>query len=215
MFEEYLYFTSYSDHFMAHAERMAATLTERFGLGPERRVLEVASNDGYLLKFFRARGIAVLGVEPARNIAAVAQGRGIPTLNRFFGPDVVAEIVSDFGRADVLVGNNVLAHVPAINDFLAAVGACLAPGGRGRLRISVPGRDARSHRVRHRLSRARLLLLARRHLPAWPSAPGSRSSTWSRSPCTAAPFVCSCSTAAPGPSRPRWPACTPTSAPPA
>jgi len=129
MFEEYLYFTSYSDHFMAHAERMASTLTERFGLGPERRVLEVASNDGYLLKFFRARGIAVLGVEPARNIAAVAQGRGIPTLNRFFGSDVVAEIVSDFGRADVLVGNNVLAHVPAINDFLGAVGACLAPGG--------------------------------------------------------------------------------------
>jgi SAM-dependent methyltransferase len=129
MFEEYLYFTSYSDHFMAHAEAMAATLTERFGLGPDRRVLEVASNDGYLLKFFRGRGIAVLGVEPARNVAAVAQARGIPTLNRFFGPDVVDQIVGEFGRADVLVGNNVLAHVPAINEFLRAVSACLAPGG--------------------------------------------------------------------------------------
>jgi SAM-dependent methyltransferase len=129
MFEEYLYFTSYSDHFMAHAEAMAASFTERFALGPASRVLEIASNDGYLLKFFLGRAIPVLGVEPARNIAAVAQARGIPTLNRFFGPEVVADIVGEFGRADVLIGNNVLAHVPAINDFFAAVAACLAPGG--------------------------------------------------------------------------------------
>jgi SAM-dependent methyltransferase len=129
MFEEYLYFTSYSDHFMAHAEAMAASFTERFALGPASRVLEIASNDGYLLKFFLGRAIPVLGVEPARNIAAVAQARGIPTLNRFFGPEVVADIVGEFGRADVVIGNNVLAHVPAINAFFAAVAACLAPGG--------------------------------------------------------------------------------------
>jgi SAM-dependent methyltransferase len=129
MFEEYLYFTSYSDHFMVHAEAMAARLTARFQLGATSRVLEIASNDGYLLRFFRERGIPVLGVEPARNVAAVAQSRGIPTLNRFFGSDVVDEIVGGFGRADVVIGNNVLAHVPTINDFLSAVTACLAPGG--------------------------------------------------------------------------------------
>jgi SAM-dependent methyltransferase len=129
MFEEYLYFTSYSDHFMAHAEAMATSFTERFALGPVSRVLEIASNDGYLLKFFLGRAIPVLGVEPARNIAAVAQARGIPTLNRFFGPEVVADIIGEFGRADVVIGNNVLAHVPTINDFFAAVAACLAPGG--------------------------------------------------------------------------------------
>jgi SAM-dependent methyltransferase len=129
MFEEYLYFTSFSDHFMAHAEAMAASFTDRFSLGPASRVLEIASNDGYLLKFFVARSIPVLGVEPARNIAAVARARGIPTLNRFFGPEVVDDIVRDFGRADVVIGNNVLAHVPAINLFFGAVAACLAPGG--------------------------------------------------------------------------------------
>jgi len=129
LFEEYLYFTSYSDHFLAHARAMAAELVERFALGPGRRVLEVASNDGYLLQFFLERGVPVLGVEPARNVAAVATARGIPTLNRFFGPQAVDEIVGGFGRPDVIVGNNVLAHVPAINGFLDAVHACLAPGG--------------------------------------------------------------------------------------
>ena len=129
LFEEYLYFTSYSDHFLAHARAMAATLVERFALGPGRRVLEIGSNDGYLLQFFLERGVLVLGVEPARNVAAVATARGIPTLNRFFGPQVVDEIVGGFGRADVIVGNNVLAHVPTINGFFDAVRACLAPGG--------------------------------------------------------------------------------------
>ncbi|HEU4367462.1 MAG TPA: class I SAM-dependent methyltransferase [Methylomirabilota bacterium] len=129
LFGEYLYFTSYSDHFLDHARAMAAALTERFGLGPRRRVLEIASNDGYLLQFFQARGIPVLGVEPARNVAAAAAARGIPTLNRFFGPETVDEIVRTFGRADVLVGNNVLAHVPDINALLGAVGACLATAG--------------------------------------------------------------------------------------
>jgi len=129
LFEEYLYFTSYSDHFLAHARAMAAALVERFALGPGRRVLEIASNDGYLLQFFLKGGVPVLGVEPARNVAAVATARGIPTLNRFFGPEAVDEIVGGFGRADVIVGNNVLAHVPAINGFLDAIHACLAPGG--------------------------------------------------------------------------------------
>ncbi len=129
LFGEYLYFTSYSDHFLAHARSMAAELAERFALGPGRGVLEIASNDGYLLRFFLERGVPVLGVEPARNVAAVATARGIPTLNRFFGPDAVDEIVGTFGRAHVIVGNNVLAHVPEINGFFDAVRACLAPDG--------------------------------------------------------------------------------------
>jgi SAM-dependent methyltransferase len=129
LFGEYLYFTSYSDHFLDHARAMAAALIDRFALGPGGRVLEIASNDGYLLQFFQARGIPVLGVEPARNVAAVARARGIPTLDRFFGPAAAAEIVRTFGRADVIVGNNVLAHVPGIDAFLGAVTACLAPAG--------------------------------------------------------------------------------------
>ena len=129
LFEDYLYFSSYSESFLAHAREMAGVLVARFGLTSTHRVLEVASNDGYLLQFFQARGVAVLGVEPARNVAAVARARGIPTLARFFGPDLVDEIVRDFGRPDLVVGNNVLAHVPGVNAFLDAVRACLAPAG--------------------------------------------------------------------------------------
>jgi SAM-dependent methyltransferase len=129
LFGEYLYFTSFSDHFLAHARAMADTLITRFALSPTRRVLEIASNDGYLLQFFQARGVPVLGVEPARNVAEVARERGIPTLTRFFGPDAVDEIVGGFGRAEVIVGNNVLAHVPAINGFFDAVSGCLTPDG--------------------------------------------------------------------------------------
>lgn len=129
LFGEYLYFSSYSETFLAHAQEMAATISERFGLHAGSRVLEIASNDGYLLRFFRERGIPVLGVEPARNVAEVALERGIPTLVRFFGSEIVPEVLDTFGRADVIVGNNVLAHVPEINAFLAAVRACLKPEG--------------------------------------------------------------------------------------
>jgi len=129
LFNEYLYFSSYSDAFLAHAKAMAESLTERLHLGPEIRVIEIASNDGYLLQYFQQRGISVLGVEPAKNIAAVAESRGIPTLNRFFGPDIVRSIHENFGPADLVIGNNVLAHVPTINEFLQAVGSCLEDTG--------------------------------------------------------------------------------------
>jgi SAM-dependent methyltransferase len=128
LFGEYVYFSSYSDVFLAHARALADALSERFGLGPDRRVVEIASNDGYLLQYFQARGIPVLGVEPARNISAAAIARGIPTLNRFFGSSAVDEVRAA-GPADVIIGNNVLAHVPDVNDFLAAVTACLAKDG--------------------------------------------------------------------------------------
>jgi SAM-dependent methyltransferase len=129
MFSEYLYFSSYSDSFIAHARDMAAELTARFDLGAGSRVLEVASNDGYLLQFLQRSGIPVLGIEPARNVAAEASRRGIPTWNEFFGPNIVGRVRSTFGALDLLVGNNVAAHVPTINEFLASVRACLKDDG--------------------------------------------------------------------------------------
>jgi SAM-dependent methyltransferase len=129
LFAEYPYFSSYSDSFIRHVEAMAATYTDRFDLGHSSKVLEIASNDGHLLRFFQEHGIPVLGVEPARNIAAEARSRGIPTLERFFGLNVVSEVCREFGLADIVIGNNVLAHVPEIDDFLRAVKACLKAGG--------------------------------------------------------------------------------------
>jgi SAM-dependent methyltransferase len=116
----------------AHAAAGGAllrALSVRFRLGSSSRVLEIASNDGYLLQYFQGDGIPVLGVEPAGNIAAAARQRGIPTLQAFFGPALVGEVLGDFGPADLVVGNNVLAHAPDVNGFLAAARACLAPQG--------------------------------------------------------------------------------------
>jgi SAM-dependent methyltransferase len=129
LFTEYAYFSSYSDSFAIHAQRMAVNLWERFGLNSQSQVVEAASNDGYLLRYFRELGIPVLGIEPARNIAAVARARGIPTIEEFFNTRTAADIASRVGRADLIIGNNVLAHVPAINDFLQAVTLLMKPSG--------------------------------------------------------------------------------------
>lgn len=129
LFSEYVYFSSFSDSFLEHARRMADALIARFSLSATSRVLEIASNDGYLLQFFRERGIPVLGVEPAANIAREAVKKGIPTVTTFFGPDAVGRVRSEFGTPDVIIGNNVLAHVPGINGFLDAVAKCLSPRG--------------------------------------------------------------------------------------
>lgn len=129
LFSDHAYFSSYSDTWLAHAESYVDMAIGRFGLGARSRVLELASNDGYLLQFFVRRGVPVLGVEPASNVAEVARRRGIPTLERFFGADAAAEVVARHGPADLLVGNNVLAHVPDLNDFVAGMRAVLAPAG--------------------------------------------------------------------------------------
>lgn len=129
LFREYVYFSSYSETFLAHARAMAAALAKRLRLRKGSRVLEIASNDGYLLQHFVARGMRVLGVEPATNVAAAAGARGIPTLGRFFDGAAATEIRATFGAADVVIGNNVLAHVPAVNEFLAAVATCLDGDG--------------------------------------------------------------------------------------
>lgn len=125
----YTYFSSYSASWLAHAERYAGMMTERFKLGPASRVVEVASNDGYLLQYFKARGIPVLGIDPAANCAEVAQReRGIETLVRFFGKATATEVAAG-GKADVIAGNNVLAHVPDINDFVAGLKILLKDTG--------------------------------------------------------------------------------------
>ena len=129
IFSEYAYFSSYSDTWVAHAERLVDEAVRRQGLGPESRVVEVASNDGYLLQHVLARGITALGVEPAGNIAAVAAAKGIPTLNEYFGQRTAALIVDEAGPADYVVANNVFAHVPDLNDFTAGLATLLRPGG--------------------------------------------------------------------------------------
>ncbi len=123
------HFSSSSDSWLAHAESFVDLAIERFGLSGRSRVVELASNDGYLLQFFVRRGVPVLGVEPAANVAEVAQRRGIPTLVRFFGVAAAEEVVRGHGQADLLVGNNVLAHVPDLNDFVAGMRDVLAPTG--------------------------------------------------------------------------------------
>lgn len=128
IFSDYAYFSSYSSSWLEHSRRYAEQMTERLGLDGESQVVEIASNDGYLLQFFRERGVSVLGVEPAANVAEVALEKGIPTVVEFFGEQVARRLASET-PADLLLGNNVLAHVPDLNDFVAGMKALLEPGG--------------------------------------------------------------------------------------
>jgi SAM-dependent methyltransferase len=128
IFSDYAYFSSYSTSWLEHCRRYAARMIQRLGLGESSQVVELASNDGYLLQYFRERGIPVLGIEPAANVAEVALEHGIPTLVEFFGRATASALAHD-RTADLLVGNNVLAHVPDLNDFVAGMKILLAPGG--------------------------------------------------------------------------------------
>lgn len=129
IFTEYAYFSSFSASWVEHARRYCDGMIERFGLGTGSRVMEIASNDGYLLQHFVGRGIPVLGIEPAANVARAAVDKGIPTVVRFLGQAAAADIAREHGEADLLLGNNVLAHVPDLNDFVAGMKRLLAPGG--------------------------------------------------------------------------------------
>jgi SAM-dependent methyltransferase len=128
IFGDYAYFSSYSTSWLEHSRRYVESVIERFELGPDSRVVELASNDGYLLQYFRERAIPVLGVEPAANVAAVATEKGIPTLVEFFGCEV-AQSLAESSPADLVIGNNVLAHVPDLNDFVGGIKILLKPGG--------------------------------------------------------------------------------------
>jgi 2-polyprenyl-3-methyl-5-hydroxy-6-metoxy-1,4-benzoquinol methylase len=129
IFSDYAYFSSYSDSWVAHAKRYADTMIGALGLTPGSLVTEVASNDGYLLQHFVAAGIPVLGVEPAANVAAAAQAKGIRTEVRFLGPETGAELAGRFGQADLVAGNNVFAHVPDIRGFAAGLRALVKDSG--------------------------------------------------------------------------------------
>jgi len=129
IFSEYAYFSSYSDSWVEHAKRYAHAMRERFALNNGSKVVEIASNDGYLLQHFVALGIPVLGVEPAANIAKVAIERGVPSTVRFFGQKTARQLVAEHGKPDLLLGNNVLAHVPDLNDFVGGMKTLLKMGG--------------------------------------------------------------------------------------
>jgi len=128
--EDYAYFSSYSTAWLDHAKRYTEAMTERFALTTASRVVEIASNDGYLLQYFGEAGVPVLGVEPSRSVAEVAIAeRGVPTTVRFFGRDTAADLLAEGHAADLMVANNVLAHVPDINDFVDGFRVLLKPDG--------------------------------------------------------------------------------------
>jgi SAM-dependent methyltransferase len=129
IFSNYPYFSSYSDSWLRHAESYCETMTARLGLGGQSFVVEVASNDGYLLQYFVRRGVPVLGIEPAANVAQVAVEKGVPTLVRFFGGQVARKLEAEGRCADLVLGNNVLAQVPNLNDFVEGLKILLKPEG--------------------------------------------------------------------------------------
>ncbi|PYJ63624.1 MAG: SAM-dependent methyltransferase [Verrucomicrobia bacterium] len=129
IFAEYAYFSSYSDSWLKHSSDYVDMITKRLGLGRQSLAVELASNDGYLLQYFVNKGIPALGVEPAANVAKVAVEKGVPTLVKFFGCQTAREIAADGKRADLMIGNNVLAQVPDLNDFVGGITIVLKPGG--------------------------------------------------------------------------------------
>jgi SAM-dependent methyltransferase len=130
IFSDYLYFSSFSTSWVEHARRYCEMMTERFGFNESSQIVEIASNDGYLLQHFKAKGIPVLGVEPAANVAKVAwEEKQIPSVVKFFGVDTAKELAATGKSADLLLGNNVMAHVPDINDFIGGLKIALKAGG--------------------------------------------------------------------------------------
>jgi SAM-dependent methyltransferase len=129
IFTDYAYFSSFSDSWLDHCRRYVDQMIDHLDLTSKSSVVEVASNDGYLLQYFVKRGIPCLGIEPAANVAKVAEEKGIPTLVKFFGRQTALELVAQGRGADLILGNNVLAQVPDLNDFVAGLKILLAPGG--------------------------------------------------------------------------------------
>jgi SAM-dependent methyltransferase len=129
IFTEYAYFSSFSDSWLRHSSNYVDMISSRLGLGTQSLVVELASNDGYLLQYFVKKGIPVLGVEPAVNVAKVAEQKGVSTLVKFFGCQTALEMVANGQMADLVIGNNVLAQVPDINDFVGGIRIVLKPGG--------------------------------------------------------------------------------------
>lgn len=136
IFSDYAYFSSFSDSWLNHARHYVDQMVDQLGLTPKSRVVEIASNDGYLLQFFVQRGIPALGIEPAANVAKVAESKGVPTLVRFFGVETAQELADAGKVADLILGNNVLAQVPDLNDFVGGLKILL--GASGVITIEFP-----------------------------------------------------------------------------
>jgi 2-polyprenyl-3-methyl-5-hydroxy-6-metoxy-1,4-benzoquinol methylase len=126
---DYAYFSSYSESWLQHAKDYTDLMVQKFGYDSSTQVIEIASNDGYLLQYFHEKGIPVLGIEPAVNTAKVALEKGIPSISKFFGVQTAKELLAEGRKADLLLGNNVLAHVPDVNDFVAGMKIILKPNG--------------------------------------------------------------------------------------
>ena len=129
IFSDYAYFSSYSDSWLSHVQKYTDTMVKRFKFDSSCQVIEIASNDGYLLQYFKEKNIPVLGIEPAANVAEAASKKGIPTRIQFFGTETAQELVREGLQADLLLGNNVIAHVPDLNDFVAGLKIVLKPDG--------------------------------------------------------------------------------------
>ena len=127
--DQYIYFSSYSRSWLEHAKAYAEMITKRLELTPSSLVIEIASNDGYLLQYFKEKGIPCLGIEPARSAAEAARDRGIEVISEFFGVSLARQLTKQQKRADLLIGNNVFAHVPDINDFVKGLKIMLKPSG--------------------------------------------------------------------------------------
>lgn len=126
---DYVYFSSYSSSWLAHSKQYVEMMMERFGFTPNQQVIEIASNDGYLLQYFQEKGIPVLGIEPTLSTATVAREKGIETITEFFGVKLAQQLAANGRQADLLLGNNVLAHVPDLNDFVGGLKLALKPSG--------------------------------------------------------------------------------------
>lgn len=129
IFGDYAYFSSFSESWLQHAQRYTDLMVDRFKFDGNSCIVEIASNDGYLLQYFKEKGIPVLGIEPAQNVAKAARDKGIPTISKFFGVKTAQELAKEGKQADLLLGNNVLAHVPDLNDFVEGMRLALAPQG--------------------------------------------------------------------------------------
>jgi SAM-dependent methyltransferase len=129
LFGNYVYFSSYSDDWLAHAKEYCGMARRRFALGSQSLVVELASNDGYLLRNFIDMGVPVLGIDPSGTVAAAAEKIGVPTLVEFFGENLARKLAGDGRQADLIIANNVLAHVPLLNDFVAGIALLLKPDG--------------------------------------------------------------------------------------
>jgi SAM-dependent methyltransferase len=129
IFDDYVYFSSFSESWLAHARSYCGMIVERLGLSSDSLAIELASNDGYLLQYLKERGVSVLGIDPSRTVAAAAERKGIPTIVDFFGRRLADQLAKEGRHPDLILGNNVLAHVPDVNDFTAGIARLLAPAG--------------------------------------------------------------------------------------